>query len=141
LILLKNSQFSLKDFQSSIDIHCRHFSILQGRDAFGDGANPRARRESAGSPTALPFPFSFPTGPNSQTTIDDGPKIAKAVRPVRFQRHGAEAFLIDQSLRQLRACGIKLVRSVRRFADQDELGLATALEMRRAACATMAASR
>ena len=36
--------YSLKDFQSSIDIHCRYFSILQGRDAFKGGV-ARQRRQ------------------------------------------------------------------------------------------------
>ena len=44
LILLKNSLFSLKDFQSSIDIHCRYFSILQGRDAFKGGVARQLRQ-------------------------------------------------------------------------------------------------
>jgi hypothetical protein len=66
LILLKNSQFSLKDFQNSIDIHCRHFSILQDRDAFKGGVAGQRRQPTAqervGRITlgALPFPFSFP---------------------------------------------------------------------------------
>jgi hypothetical protein len=53
LILLKNSQFSLKDFQNSIDIHCRHFSILQGRDAFKGGvAGERRQRTRPGADDA-----------------------------------------------------------------------------------------
>ena len=98
LILLKNSQFSLKDFQNSLEIHCRYFSILQGRDAFkggllGNGANTRAGRESAGSPSALPFAFS-------SHCLNSNPRIAGHDRKKSLEKSPANESNVVESFAQ-----------------------------------------
>ena len=53
---------------------------------------------------------------------------AIGVGPVGLDGHGVEALLADQPLGDLRTLAIKLVRAVRRLADQDEAGVADQLQ-------------
>ena len=54
----------------------------------------------------------------------------EAIRPVGFQRHRAEIFLLNQAAGQFRADRVEFVCAVRSFADENALGIAGALDER-----------